>query len=836
MWCHLLTIFNRRFLLRLATTILLSIALITTLFFGGISRAEEGVISATLGFQGRLLDNNGDVVPDGYYNIQFKIYQGGTGTAAGNPGGTLKWTESYINNGSATGAVEVRNGFMSVDLGSINPFGDSVDWNQSTLWLSMNIAGKAAGCTTFGTSPCADDGEMLPMKKMTASPYAMNAGAVNGKTADNFVQLAQGVQTDASTNTSSIFINKTGTGNLVQLQNTATDVFAITNDGDLEFGSNANHSISIQTSGADTDGRELAIAGGNGGSGTGSNGGNLNLQGGSAGGTNGNGGNISIDAGAGTGTGTGGTIEIGTTNASSVIIGSSGSANSGTTTIQAKDTLTVATNGTTRATFSDTNSVYFGNGVSASAPNNFTIQGTNSSAAAVAGGSLTVQGGNATTGNANGGNVVIAGGTGSGTGTSGLVVLTTPTFSTVTNDANCYTGGAVVATSCSIANSTVNNASAVIVGFSTTGQTATLPDPSNTTAGRILYVTAAAGTKDFTLLANNDTSAITMRQNTTATMLWNGSDWTAAGASNTATLQDVYNNSPQTEGESELVVAGAAGSGGMTIRDSGTNSVDGTLFEVQNSAASSLFSINNASDAIPTVQVGNGTDDADTTLLTLDKAATAPTITDEALLGSMYYDTTLGVVQCYEAIGWGSCGASPDTFVTLSPEYSNAVMNGSNLGTMTSDLCSDSLNINDGSSSQPTVCGTKETYNFYNWTSANVANQERSIYVTYQLPSNFKEFAPGSASLAGRTDSSDASVSYQTYKNNDVLGLTACGSSVPVSTGTQTTWQKAVAINADDPANCGFVAGDSIVFKITLGSANDANAYASNLNFTYSSN
>jgi hypothetical protein len=320
MWCHLPTYFRLIRSLRQVVLILLFIALITTLLFAHISHAASST-TKTINFQGRLQTAAGAVVADGHYNVQFKIYQDGTGTSAGNPGGLLKWTETYINSGGTQG-IDVKNGYFSVNLGSVTPFGSSVDWNQDALFLSMNVAGSATGCTTFGTAPCTADGEMLPMKQVTAAPYAINAGAVGGKTADNFVQLGQGVQTDASTNTSSIFVNKTGTGNLLQLQNTATDVFTIDQTGNLTLGSNANKTLSIATSTDGTDGRQLAVSAGDGGAGGGSNGGTLSLQGGAAGGTNGDGGDILIDAGAKTGTGSDGSIAIGSSNANSIIIGS----------------------------------------------------------------------------------------------------------------------------------------------------------------------------------------------------------------------------------------------------------------------------------------------------------------------------------------------------------------------------------------------------------------------------------------------------------------------------------------------------------------------------------
>ncbi len=966
----------------------------------------------------------GAVVPDGDYNIQFKIYQDGTGAAVNNPGGSLKWTETYVNNGGTSG-IQVKNGFFSVGLGSVNTFGTSVDWDANTLFLSMNVAGKATACATFGSAPCAADGEMLPMKQITATPYAINSGAVGGKTADNFVQLAQGVQTDASNNTSSVFINKTGTGgNLVQLQNAGEDIFTVTNSGDLALGRNADREIYVSGSDTDVAGGRLAITAGNGGSGgAGASGGNLVLQGGAAGGENADGGNIGINAGAGTGTGTDGYIAIGTSNTSGVTIGNvsnsitqdigigvseaagsisnvkigaGGTAAGGTTTIRAKNEVTIETNGTARATFSDdTNAVYFGNGVSSATPDDYTIQGTNSSATSVAGGTLTVQGGNATAGDANGGNVVLAGGSASGDGADGLVVLSTPTFSTVTSDANCYTNGAVVASSCTLTSSSLNKSSAALIGFSATGQTATLPDPTIKTAGRVFYVMAAGDSQDFTLSVNGGGAGnkITMRKNNATTLLWNGSDWVAAGGSSSTTLQDAYDNTPQETAGSEIVLNNDEADG-LTVRDSSDNPDRETILTVKDSENDKLFSVNNkvtdgtelvsdgsvsdnpnfatnwsavgtaavnritidgqggsdsaeviagtaagngirnklalnpgvskdyslavyaklaagssftdltlryspddganfvnctnyqnrtvtssgwtkvtcdittsstaatdpylyitqptesteartflvdtlsmtlAPNDTPNVKVGGGKSGSKTTLFTLDKASSAPTTSGGAsLAGSMYYDTTVGKVQCFEAEGWGACGASPDIFVTLSPEYSNAVVNGNDIGEISSDLCSDELNINDGSNSQPTICSSTETYNFYKWTSSETSAQTRSIYVTYQLPDTFKNFATGKTSLMGRTDSADSTVSYQVYKDQNNSGLTSCGSTLTVSTDPQTSWQKASVSGGADPASCGFKAGDSVLIRINLTASNDANAYASNLSFVFS--
>jgi hypothetical protein len=852
-------------------------------------------------------------------------------------------------------------------------------------------------------------------------------------------------------------------------------------------------------------------------------------------------------------TATAGTLTIGANNADTIVIGKTNG--TGSLTLSSTDITLGVGNNDAGITMAD-QVVTDANG------NELTIQGSRGNGIGD-GGAITLQGGSGGASGGNGGNLYLTGGVGTGTGVNGLVVINTPTFQTSTSDANCYTGGTLVAASCTISLTSVNSSAAVLVGFSTSGKTATLPDPTLTTAGRIVYVTAANGSSDFTLSVNGGGvgNQIAMRQNTSATMIWNGTAWTAAGASSSTTLQSAYDNTLQSAGGAELVVSSGGNTNGLTIRDSTVDPVGGRIMAVQTSSAADLISINGnvneyasdagaeieggssitfpantwsaiggatvdrqivagnyiatgqgsvaisttatagsgvknqltsaltpkmtynvsfgtrldsssnpltdlevyysndgsaaatacinskavatsvwtkvnctftapasgitASNAIfirqtgasaahdfyvdnlsvtiaadynyaadgtvndsanfttnwtsvsgatvtrdttngndasdsakvvttgagqgvrnklsisplpdtmyrvttyanlasgsfnnftvrysrdggtsfvpcadyntqtvvtgssftkitcyiqtdasattnpyvyftqtdstgrtfyvdtfsmsistittPNVQIGGGSNGGPTTLFTLDRGASAPIASDnDALLGSMYYDTTIGKLQCYEADGWGACGASPDNIITISPEYTNAVLHGpsggaTGIGTMNSDICSDALNINDGSSGQASICGTNETYNFYEWTSPQATAQTYAIYVTYQLPTTFKQFASGKTSIMGRTDngpsSGSATVSYKIYRNTST-GLTQCGSSaVAVSTGTVSSWQTGVAKGAQDPSACGFAAGDSVVFEIDVTAYQNSRAYVGNLNFTFS--
>jgi hypothetical protein len=287
-------------------------------------------INKTLNVQGRLQDKTGAVVPDGTYNVEFKIYQDGTGATAGDPGGTLKWTEDWVygpgsGGGWADNRLIVKNGYFSVALGSICSMAATtctanngnaqtntvIDFNQDTLWLSMNI-GNTTQAASFAAA--SGDGEMVPMRRLGSAVYALqadNANKFGGLTSSQLLQLGTGsVQTDTSTN-AAVFLNKTGaSGNILTLRKNGTDAFDVDNTGNLLFGSNADKTVQIAQAAASTAGNKLTVAAGQGGTGTGSAGGKLVLQGGAAGGTAANGGDVLVYGGAKAGSGTNGNVSL----------------------------------------------------------------------------------------------------------------------------------------------------------------------------------------------------------------------------------------------------------------------------------------------------------------------------------------------------------------------------------------------------------------------------------------------------------------------------------------------------------------------------------------------
>ena len=135
--------------------------------------------NSTINFQARLLNAAGAVVPDGSYNVEFKIYNtatsSGSSTNSCSGDGNALWVEDYTVSGG--NARTVSDGYLTANLGTYNSLSSPghscpgiTNWTQQ-YWLGINIGGT-------GSSPVWDT-EMTPRLQITAVPYALSAQSLS---------------------------------------------------------------------------------------------------------------------------------------------------------------------------------------------------------------------------------------------------------------------------------------------------------------------------------------------------------------------------------------------------------------------------------------------------------------------------------------------------------------------------------------------------------------------------------------------------------------------------------------------------------------------------------
>ena len=255
---------------RVTMGLLLSIVVLSATVFlilPNHSYAAAG-INSELSFEGKIVTSAGINVPDGTYNMEFKIYSGGTATG----GGTLEWTEDYLVGGSGQAGVSFSSGTFQVNLGTNCPFTTStcetyynntaVNWDSNPLYLSMQI-GNTSSCTLTSSSSFGSNcggtsfggGEMSPYILLTSTPYSFNSNELGGITAAGFGQLAT-AQTWTNSNT---FEDSTN----------STSAFLVDNNGAVPLidADTINNSVGINNA-STTAGYALNVGGNIGTSGT----------------------------------------------------------------------------------------------------------------------------------------------------------------------------------------------------------------------------------------------------------------------------------------------------------------------------------------------------------------------------------------------------------------------------------------------------------------------------------------------------------------------------------------------------------------------------------------
>ncbi|MBP6929371.1 MAG: hypothetical protein KBB77_00365 [Candidatus Moranbacteria bacterium] len=140
------------------------------LLFASLSFASFFVVSNTLAatginkqisFQGKVVNTDGTNVTNGSYTFLFCIYTTASPATACTSGADndAVWRESK--------SITVTDGIFQTNLGDTTAFAALIDFNTDNIYLGINFNAN---------------GQMSPLVRFTATPYALNAAKVGGLT------------------------------------------------------------------------------------------------------------------------------------------------------------------------------------------------------------------------------------------------------------------------------------------------------------------------------------------------------------------------------------------------------------------------------------------------------------------------------------------------------------------------------------------------------------------------------------------------------------------------------------------------------------------------------
>lgn len=162
---------------RTLVALVLATLVVTGFFvFSSPSAMAATTLPTKMNFQGRLASSSGSIMPNGTYNMRFRIYNASTG-------GTVQWSEDRLV--SASQGVTVTNGIFSVQLGSVTSLPASV-FTSNSLYFEVELPTPG---TATSSSPSWTEGAMTPRNQLATSAYAYNSETLDGLDSDAFAQV-----------------------------------------------------------------------------------------------------------------------------------------------------------------------------------------------------------------------------------------------------------------------------------------------------------------------------------------------------------------------------------------------------------------------------------------------------------------------------------------------------------------------------------------------------------------------------------------------------------------------------------------------------------------------
>jgi hypothetical protein len=166
-------------------------AQILAALFGVLAPSPAAAVQTVpylINFQGRLADNNGNVLSDGSYNVKFRLWDATSG-------GTNRWEGDRVY-GAADHRISVQNGLFNIQFGDAGQGDPALSpslfntQTYATLYLEVELPTPATA--TCASNGCATwtEGAMTPRQPLATAAYAFNADALDGLDSSAFGQLA----------------------------------------------------------------------------------------------------------------------------------------------------------------------------------------------------------------------------------------------------------------------------------------------------------------------------------------------------------------------------------------------------------------------------------------------------------------------------------------------------------------------------------------------------------------------------------------------------------------------------------------------------------------------